>query len=454
MRTFGGLGGIALGWLLSRERLVASGSRSGAPSLRPRAPHFAPQAKSVIFVFMGGGPSQVDLFDPKPALGKYHGKDIPIDIFQRGLSAGKKLMASPFQFSRHGQSGIELSELIPHLGEVVDDIALIRSAKTNRIDHDNAQFMFNTGRPVPGFPSLGSWVCYGLGSENENLPAYVALMSSKPNVGQRIWASGWLPPLFQGTRVKTKGVPIFDLNPPRGVTAEKQRRLLDYVNRLNRIHQSRCPDQLELEARIANFELAARMQTEVMRQVDISREPKSTQRLYGLDQDHCRDYGVHCLLARRLVESGVRFVHIISGGWDHHSNLENSLRKRCAETDKPVAGLLADLKSRGLLDSTLVIWGGEFGRLPIVEGRNGRDHNPHGFSLWMAGGGIRGGAVLGATDDFGYAAAEDTITPSDVHATVLHLLGLDHENLTYPFEGRHESLVGVNEARILNEILV
>ena len=451
-RTCGGLSGLALTWLLQQN---ASGATVDARprDLSARQPTQIPQAENVILLFMGGGPSQVDLLDPKPAIEKYDGQDIPMSIFQRGLSAGKKLMASPYRFTAHGQSGIEVSELLPHFGRVVDEVTVIRSATTNRIDHDNAQFMFNSGRPVPGFPSMGSWICYALGTVNQNLPAYVALASGLPNCKQRIYSSGWLPPLYQGTQMKVEGIPVYDLERPAAMTSARQRKLLDFLRGINRHHQQQFPDQAEFEARIANFELAARMQSEVMNQIDLAREPEYVKEMYGIDQPHCGKYARYCLVARKLVESGVRFVHVLRGDWDHHSNLTSRLSKSCAETDQPVAALVTDLKQRGLLDKTLVIWAGEFGRLPITEGNNGRDHSPHGFSLWMAGGGIRGGSVFGATDEFGYAAVEDKITPSDVHATVLKLLGLDYKTLTYPFEGRDESLVGVNKARVLDEII-
>lgn len=448
----GGLGGIAMSWLMQQEAL-GSPVNQGVQSLQARQPMFAPQAENVILLFMGGGPSQVDLLDPKPAIKKYDGQDIPISIFQRGLSAKKKLMASPFRFSPQGKSGIELSELLPHTARVVDDLAVIRSAKTNRIDHDNAQFMFNSGRPVPGFPSMGSWISYALGTANQNLPAYVALAYGLPNCKQRIYSSGWLPPLYQGTQMKIDGVPVYDLKRPESITPVRQRKLLNFIHNLNENHRQQHPYQLEFQARMSNFELAARMQAEVMEQVDLSTEPTHIKKLYGVDLPQCDKYARYCLVARKLVESGVRFVHILRGDWDHHSNLTSRLEKSCASTDQPVAALLTDLKQRGLLEKTLVIWAGEFGRLPITEGKNGRDHSPHGFSLWMAGGGIKGGTVFGATDDFGYAAVEDVITPSDLHATTLHLLGLDYKALTFPFEGRDESLVGVNKARVLKDIV-
>jgi len=362
-------------------------------------------------------------------------------------------MASPFRFSPQGKSGIEISELLPHLGKVVDELALIRSATTNRIDHDNAQFMFNSGRGVPGFPTMGSWVSYALGTVNQNLPAYVALAHGLPGCKQRAYSSAWLPPLYQGTQMKIDGVPIHDLEPPENMTSAKQRKLIDLLHRLNRNHGRQYPDQLEFEARMSNFELAARMQTEVTEKIDISSEPESVKKLYGFDQPHCGKYARYCLVARKLVESGVRFVHVLRNDWDHHANLPSRLAESCAGSDQPVAALITDLKQRGLLDKTLVICSGEFGRLPITQGKNGRDHSPHGFSLWMAGGGIRGGTVFGATDEFGYAAVEEKITPSDIHATMLYLLGLDFKTLTYPFEGRDESLVGVNKARVLHKIV-
>jgi hypothetical protein len=408
----------------------------------------------VIFIFMGGGPSQMDLFDPKPLLTRYHGEPISGQITQRAIGGSTRLMASPFAFQKHGQSGIELSELLPATAEIVDDIALVRSGVTTRIDHGEALLVMHTGRPISGFPTMGSWVTYALGSENEDMPAYVAIPDSDPERTRNAINSGWLPALYQGTPLNISGSPIFDLERPASVSAAEQRAYLDLTLALNRRHRDAHPGVAgELDARIRNFELAARMQVSALERVDLSRETAATRRLYGLDDDTTKKFGTQCLIARRLVESGVRFVHLIRNDWDHHSNLAESLTRSTRETDAPVAGLIQDLKQRGLLDSTLVVWAGEFGRLPVVQGSDGRDHNPFGFSFWMAGGGVRGGTVYGATDDFSYAAVENPVTMSDFHATILHLLGLDHRRVTYLFEGRDETLTLPEEGRVVEGIL-
>lgn len=455
-RFGGGLAGVACAWLLARESRGESGPSSATrpADLRIRPPHFRPRAQRVIFLYMGGGPSQMDLLDPKPALTAYHGQPIPHSITQRAIGGSTRLMASPFQFARHGQSGLEFSELLPHLAGVADDLAVVRSGVTTRIDHGEALLMMHTGRALSGFPSLGCWITYALGTDNESMPAYVALPETDPERLRNSISSGWLPPVFQGTPFNIKGgSPIADLSPPPGMSAARQRAYLDLTQALNRRHQAARPDLPQLEARVQNFELAARMQVEALRDVDLGGESEATRRSYGLDEEVTRKFGTQCLIARRLVESGVRFVHLIRNDWDHHGKLKENLTRSCRETDQPIAALLQDLKQRGLLDSTLVIWAGEFGRLPVVQGSDGRDHNPFGFSFWMAGGGIRGGTVYGATDDFGYAAVENKVTMADFHGTVLHLLGLDHRRVVFDFEGREESLTGVEPVRVVNELL-
>ena len=455
----GGLAGIACGWLLAQAKGLgatvaqATAAAPAAFDLSPRPSQFAGRARNVIFLYMGGGPSQMDLLDPKPMLTRHDGKPIPQSITQRAIGGSTLLMGSPFKFSRHGQSGLELSELLPHLGRVADDIAVIRSGVTTRIDHGEALLMMHTGRPISGFPSLGCWVTYALGTENNNLPAYVAMPDSDPERTRNAISSGWLPALYQGTPFNTKGNPITDLTRPATMSAAQQERYLRVMQGLNRRHAAARPELNELDARIKNFELAARLQVEAMRQVDLSTEPDFIRQLYGLEQETTRKFGTQCLLARRLVEAGVRFVHLIRNDWDHHGKLRESLTRSTLETDQPVAALVQDLKQRGLLESTLVIWAGEFGRLPVVQGTDGRDHNPAGFSFWMAGGGVRGGTVYGATDDFGYASVQDSVTMADFHATVLHLLGLRHERVTFPFEGRDESLVGIERAEVVRGIL-
>ncbi len=449
----GGLGAIALSSLMAKPSMASASNATPTENLLAKLPHFAPKAKQVVFIFLGGGPSQMDLMDPKPMLTKYDGQPIPFSINQRAFSATTKLMASPFKFQKYGQSGIQLSELLPGLSKVVDDIAVIRSGVTTRIDHGEAMLMTHTGRPLSGFPSMGSWISYALGSENENLPAYVAIPDTTPVKTHSAISSGWLPPSYQGSPFNLTGSPIHDLQRPESVSAKEQERYLELTQMLNRRHREMSAGHSDLDARIHNFELAAHMQLEAMQQVDLSNESEATKDLYGLNDTITEKFGKQCLIARRLLESGVRFVHLIRNDWDHHSKLTQLLTQSTQETDQPVAALVQDLKLRGLLDSTLVIWAGEFGRLPTAEGLDGRDHNPHGFSFWMAGGGVKGGTVYGATDEFGYAAVENPVTVADFHATVLHLLGLDHTRVTYEFEGRDESLTGVEPAEVIHDIL-
>jgi hypothetical protein len=447
----GGLAGIAFSWLLARD---LGGATTGNFDLLAKKPHFSPRARNIIFLYMGGGPSQMDLFDPKPALAKYEGQPIPISITQRAIGGSTRLLASPFKFAKHGRAGIELSELLPHFAGVVDEAAIVRSGVTTRIDHGEALLMMHTGRPISGFPSLGCWVTYALGTVNESMPAYVALPDTDPERLRNAISSGWLPALYQGTPFNIKGgSPIFDLERPTGMSAAEQRAYLQLTQALNRHHQQTRRDLSQLDARIQNFELAARMQVEALRNMDLAGESAAMRQMYGLENEATKKFGTQCLTARRLIESGVRFVHLIRNDWDHHGGLKEKLSRSCLETDQPVAALLKDLKQRGLLDQTLVIWAGEFGRLPVAQGNDGRDHNPYGFSFWMAGGGVKGGTVHGATDEFGYSAVENKVSMADFHATVLHLLGLDHKKVTFDFEGREESLTGVEPARVVKEIL-
>jgi hypothetical protein len=451
-RSMGGFGSVILSWMLHENPLLASSDRD-VFDLLPRNPHFEPKAKSVIFLFMPGGPSQIDTLDPKPLLNKLDGKAPPMEVVSRRDVAQPKIFGSPFKFQKYGQSGIEVSELLPGLSTVVDELAVIRSGVTDRIDHDTAQYHYMTGRNQSGFPAVGAWVAYGLGTENGNMPGYVALKDGDALIGARAWTSGWLPPTYQGTLMEVDGVPIPDLERPASMSRQDERSLIDMVNGLNRLHRDEHPQLLELDTRIANYELAARMQLEATQLADLSQENEETHKLYGIDSETTEKFGRRCLLARRLVESGVRFVQVTKQGWDHHSKLVPSITKSFAETDIPIAGLIKDLKRRGLLDSTLVVWGGEFGRLPTAEKADGRDHNPRGFSLWMAGGGIKGGTIYGATDEIGYAAVENPVSHSDFHATILHLLGVDVRKLTYDYDGRVETLIGVNPARVLKEII-
>lgn len=451
-----GLGGIALSWLLASQGkdAHAASALNGPADLSPREPHYAAKAKNVILLYMGGGPSQMDLLDPKPLLKKYDGQPCPFTVDQRNLHNLSRIMASPFKFAKYGDSGLEVSELLPHLSQVVDELAVVRSAVTNRIDHGEALLMMHTGRPISGFPTMGSWITYGLGTENANLPAYVAMPVGPSERTRNATSAGWLPSLFQGTPMNTgAGDPFFYLSPSEKFKEPHPHAFLELTQAFNGQHQKTRSDVLQLEARIQNFELAARMQVEALQQIDIQSETSATHKLYGLDNPKTKLFGTRCLIARRLVESGVRFVHVMRGDWDHHGGLKNGLTRSCGETDKPVAALLKDLRERGLLDETLVIWTGEFGRLPIVEGSDGRDHNPHGFTFWMAGGGVKPGYVHGATDEFGYKAVENPVTVADFHATVLHLLGLNNDRLSYEFEGRDETLTGVAPARIVNELL-
>jgi hypothetical protein len=406
---------------------------------------------------MPGGPSHLDLFDPKPMLDRHHGQPYPgvVDVMVSGKAGG--LMRSPFRFARYGQSGIEVSELFPHIAGCVDDLTVIRSMCTDHINHEPAMWMFNTGRITPGHPSTGSWVLYGLGSANQDLPAYVVLDDPRgmPLDGIRNWSSGWLPPVYQGTRFRSVGTPVLNLKPGPGTPPEAHRRRLGLLSDIARRHRARHPGDVELDARIASYELAARMQSRAIEAVDLATESAATHALYGLDDEVTASYGRRCLMARRLVERGVRFVQVFTEGaiWDHHSDIVPGLRTLCRQTDRPIAGLLRDLKQRGLLDETLVMWAGEFGRLPISESGTGRDHNPRGFTVWLAGG-TRGGYVHGATDDFGYKAVRDPVSVPDLHATILHLLGLDYRRLVYPLHGLNEGLISTrHRPRIVTGLL-
>ena len=465
-RVGDGLHGAALAYLLggdlfsSNPALAASQDR--VHDLRPRNPHFEPKATSVIQFFMNGGPSQVDLFDPKPALTKYAGqppgRDLANDIEFINEAGG--FMPSPFQFARHGQSGIEVSEMLPHIAHHVDDIALIRSMFTPHFNHEPSIFTMQSGRMFSSRPSMGSWIVYGLGTENQNLPAYVVLDDPEELPVNHIqnWQSGWLPPVYQGTRVRSEGSPLLNLTPKQeypGPVLDLTRSLLA---RMDRDHRDKRPGQPELDARITNYELAARMQLAASDALDLSKESSSTKEMYGLNDERTASYGRRCLMARRLVERGVRMVqlYIESQIWDNHQDLVKDLSYACGKTDKPIAALIEDLKQRGLLDSTLLIWGGEFGRLPLSQSRGanpGRDHGPTGFTVWLAGGGIKGGTVFGATDEIGYKAVENRVSVHDFHATILHQLGMNHRDLVFKREGRNERLTDEFPARVVKEVL-
>ena len=451
-RYAGAIGTLALAHLYEQEQIRAG------ETVNQRSPAKA-RAKSVICLFQHGGPSQMDLFDPKPALTKHHGKPYPGTLEIHFDKQAGKLLASPFQFLPHGQSGTVLSELVPHVAGIADDITLVRSMTTESVDHEAALRLIHTGKVLAGRPTWGSWVVYALGTENQNLPAYVVLSDpgGLPVDGVRNWSSGWLPAVYQGTPFRSGPAPVLNLKTPPGVTAEARDYQLRFLNELNRAHLSRHPGNSELEARIANFETAAAMQTAVPEALDLSRESVATRRMYGLDNPATREYGTRCLIARRLVERGVRFVQLFLSGqpWDTHSKNAETLKSLCARTDQPSAALVRDLKQRGLLDETIVLWTGEFGRLPVSQGTDGRDHNRHGFSLWLAGGGFKAGYVHGTTDDFGYRSVSDVVPVFDLQATLLHALGLDHRKLTYPHEGRADSLTDheVTKAKVVPALL-
>ena len=455
-----GIGGLALAYLLNQEGLLAAPGCENAPGLKsahaPKPPHFKPRAKNVISLFMCGGVSHLDTYDPKPALDKYHGQPLPgeNDVqVQQGYPG--PLMRSPYKFKKYGRAGMDVSELFPHTATMVDEMAFIRSAVGRSNDHSISHFEWNTGALMPGFPSYGAWVAYGLGTENQNLPAFVVIHDSKggPYNGPNNWGAGYLPAGYQGTVFRSTGDPILDLRPPPVyVTPEQQRQRLDQLARLNQQHEERFPGASELAARIASYELAYRMQSCAPEAVDLVQETEDTKRLYGMDTPASEPFGRQCLLARRLVERGVRFVQLWSGAyvndtvdtWDAHNSIVDNHGMHAPEVDKPIAGLLADLKRRGLLDETLVIWHTEFGRMPISQRGVGRDHNPNAFTFWMAGAGIPGGQIIGETDDFGYKVVRQPVSVFDFHATVLHLMGIDHKRLTYFFNGRHMRLTDVH----------
>lgn len=435
--------------------------QSTAPAAEPLAAPSIPsgKAKAVICLFQHGGPSQVDLFDAKPELTKRHGEAYPGELEVHFDKQQGKLLASPFKFSRHGDSGIELSELLPHTAQIADDLTLVRSMTTESVDHEAALRLIHTGKIQAGRPVLGSWVTYALGAENRDLPMYVVLSDpgGLPVDGARNWSSGWLPAVYQGTPFRSGPSPVLNLSTPASITPAGRDDQLRLLRELNHSHLTRHGNNAELAARIANFETAARMQMAVPEALDLAHETEATRRMYGLDQSATQEYGTRCLLARRLIERGIRFVQVFMNGqpWDTHSKNAENLRGLCARTDQPSAALVQDLKQRGLLDSTIVLWTGEFGRLPISQAADGRDHNRHAFSLWLAGGGFKRGYAHGRTDDFGYAAVEDRVTVHDLHATILHALGLNHTRVTYPYDGRNDSLtdVEVSHARPIVELL-
>jgi hypothetical protein len=455
----GGFGMLALGALMEQEKLL--GSTAEIDPLAPKPPHFPAKAKHVIYLFMHGGPSHIDTFDPKPLLEKLNGQRLPPSLQNLRLqftnAAEAPLLASQRKFQKFGQSGIEVSDLFPNVSRLVDDLAIIRSCHHEAFVHGMALNLMNTGSIRIGFPSMGSWIVYGLGSESQNLPGYMVMLDGGTKAGPPVYGSGFLPATYQGTVIRDKGDPFLNIRPPAGMSLEEQRKLLDNARWFDEQHMASRADDSNLSARIAAYELAFRMQANAPELVELSKESAATKKLYGIDENSTRAFGTKCLLARRMVERGVRFVQLYSGGllngddWDGHAECDKNHRRMAGRVDKPIAGLLEDLKARGLLESTLVVWGGDFGRTPITDGqlrdgggyRGGRDHNPYGFSMWMAGGGIKGGKVVGATDEIGFKAIEDPVHTNDIHATILGLLGLDHKKLTYFFQGRNFRLSDV-----------
>ncbi len=460
-RLVDGVHGAALAALLGAD--IARANAPGSTfDLKPKVPHFPAKAKAVIHLFMNGGPSQVDLFDPKPTLTRLAGT-APSRELAFAISNGKDsgvLMPSPYTFRKHGKSGMDISSALPHLATCADDLAVIRSMYGEHANHEPALFLLHTGRTVSSRPSIGSWVAYGLGSENQNLPGYIVLDDPKglPINGISNWQSAWLPPVYQGTRFRTEGAPVLNLQPRHEIPTELVEAERSLISKLDAAHRQSRPFQPELDARISSYELAARMQMAASGALDLNQESEATREAYGLNDPATQSYGKRCLMARRLIERGVRFVqlYIETQIFDTHADLQGSLNYACGKTDKPVAALLKDLKQRALLDSTLVIWGGEFGRLPMSQGpvkAAGRDHCPSGFSMWMAGGGVKGGTVYGATDDIGFKAAENPVSVHDFHATMLHLLGMNHRDLALQRSGLNERLTDQFPARVVKEII-
>ncbi|MBA4064686.1 MAG: DUF1501 domain-containing protein [Isosphaera sp.] len=459
-RAGGGLGGVALNWLAARDARAAD-AKPGRNPLAAKDPHFPAKAKRVVFLFLVGGPSQMDLFDPKPALAKWAGKPLPESTgrpksqFTKG---DEVILPSTRKFAKHGQSGVELSDLLPHLAGCADDICFLRSCWCASTVHAPAMYELHSGRTLMGHPSLGSWVTYGLGSVSDDLPAYCVMTQPEgvPEGGAPCWSAGFLPPVYQGTRFRPGPSPIQNLRPPADVSGEQNRRAFDLVGKLNALNAP--AGDADLDARAASYELAFRMQRHAPEAVDLAKETAATKTAYGLDDPKTADFGTRLLLARRLLERGVRFVTVYSGGgplvtqWDAHDDVNANHETMCGHVDRPVAALLKDLKQRGLLRDTLVVWCSEFGRTPNSQGGKGRDHNPLGYTMWLAGGGAKGGAVVGATDAWGLNAVDDLVSVNDFHATVLHLLGLDHEKLTYRHSGRDERLTDVGGRVVENAL--
>jgi hypothetical protein len=464
--TFG-IGSVALAYLLRQERLLAEPAKPELEKrhfdLTPKPPHHAPRAKAMISLFMQGGPSHMDLLDPKPLLNTLDGQAFPGTIkYDNAAQASSKVLGSPWKFARHGRCGTEVSELLPHTARIVDDITVVRSMHTDVNNHVQSIHALNTGRVVSGHPVLGSWLCYGLGCESQELPAFVALPDpvSQPVSGIDHWSNGWLPSVYQGTVVRSREPRIPNLDPPPHLKGAPQAELLKYLDGLNRAHLAEHPGEHDLEARIAGYELAAKMQTAAKEAVDLSRETLKTKAMYGLDDPATAEYGSRCLIARRLVERGVRFVQVFTADqqWDNHGSIRTTLPAVCRKTDRPAAALVADLRQRGLLDTTLVAWGGEMGRLPVVQNdagpaKVGRDHNTYGFTWWLAGGGFKAGVTYGATDEFGHHAVDKRVSQHDLHATLLHLFGLDAKKLTYKRGPAELSLLDGHDGKVVTDLL-
>lgn len=451
-RSAAGFGYLALSALLTDEALAEAATPKSIEPLTPRPPHFRARAKRVIFLFMKGGPSQVDTFDHKPLLQRDHGKPLPFDKPRVQFAKTGNLLRSPWNFRKHGQSGIEVSELFPHVAGCVDDLCIINSLHGTNAAHGGAVLKLHTGSDNFVRPSMGSWITYGLGAENQNLPGFITICPTLAHGGLNNWGSAFLPAPFAGTPLGNASLPadqaIVRYIKNARTSPERQRSQLDLLAQMNQAHLQEAGPNLALEGRINSFELAFRMQTTMPETQDISRESPATFKLYGIDDKITENFGRQCLMARRFAESGVRFIQVTHSDsnvqWDQHGDLKKGHAKNALEVDKPIAGLLTDLKARGLLADTLVVWGGEFGRTPTAQGDDGRDHNPEGFTMWLAGGGVKGGTKYGATDDYGYYAAEDKVHIHDLHATILHILGLDHEKLTYRYAGRDFRLTDVH----------
>ena len=457
-RCANGFGMLGLANLLATD-LLADSVNSANPLLL-KSPHFAPRCKRIIFLFMSGGPSHVDTFDPKPKLAEYNGKPLPFEQPKLVRTKTVNILKSPFEFHKHGQSGIEVSDLFPHVASCVDDLCVIRSMVADNINHNGACLQMNTGEQAFSRPSMGSWLLYGLGSVNQNLPGFVVITPGQPAQGAPLWGSSFLPASYQGTLVSDLENPIANVA-NNSFLAREQRMDLDLLKKLNLLHEQQREEDSRLSARIESFELAFRMQAQAPEAFEIKNESPETKKLYGMDETLTETFGKQCLMARRLVERGVRVVQVYHTQtskrsscqlWDQHGGLKTELPNNCMAVDKPIAGLLKDLKARGMLEDTLVLWGGEFGRTPTAEGTDGREHHPFGFTMWMAGGGIKGGLAYGATDDFGWHATEKKVHVHDLHATILHLMGLDHERLTYRYSGRDFRLTDV-AGKVVGDIL-